>query len=904
MATASGSIAFLGAARFQGFWNASTNEATGSGLLGATDQPYTNLFDAGDSGYPGGYHDSTLLTASIGHYWQVTGSGTTEVDGHTSWNLNDWVIYSGSMAGSAGSWTRLAYEDTIASIILGSISGDETFHLTGSADKHVLFISGSSDLAIRMSGSDNFTYDHNSAFGRLCIGPGSETGVFGATVTGPYSDLLTLRSDGDAYSAGALAVLETNSNTDSYHSSIGFLKSGGSKGSETVVADDEVVGALHFLGHDGTNYENAASIRALVDGTPNDDATDMPGRIEFQTTPNGSDTVATRMTIKNDGKVGIGTGSPSNKLQVDHTGADGDDGLMIVRADSSTADTDLLGGIGFDSTDGNVPSTITEASVFIAAYAAEAHGAGDKGGDLVFGTSVIDEDDDTTSTEHMRILDSGNVGIGTDSPDNPLELLSSTEPQFRITNTDAVDYATFAVDTDGQLDITTVGGGSNLSHVCLMPEGNVGIGTITPDYTLDVAGDVGVDRYIYHNGDDDTKIEFTSDKIQFTAGTSNESSPAAMLTLWETAIADQVQINTDAVDIDFLVRSTGSLGGGSAMFISGSDGIIHSNYGINIDDGKNLTFGLTSGGPQVVHDPVSNFLHISGSDGGLVLSGSAIVFDGIIRPKADSDLNIASDRNVIFVVDSDDDESTTGVVVRNSAGATVHALVETGDYLLAGSIFSGNASTSDFMHITGTLQGLALSGSNVVVDGYLKGGSSLAGGVTDLKIGSDIVGPEGASFTITSDRNISLKLDKDQAGSTYYRYILNGAGNWVHRIDEAGHVRLVENAILGWGSNADAECFITYEDTPDWMHISGSTNGLVLSGSNVVVDAAGGLIPNVDNVYDLGSASKRWAVAHLGDLHLRNDRGDWTLVEEEDYLSIRNNKTDKLYKFVLEEVEE
>ena len=119
-------------------------------------------------------------------------------------------------------------------------------------------------------------------------------------------------------------------------------------------------------------------------------------------------------------KVGVGTTSPSNVLQCNHTGADGDDGLLIVRSDSSTADTNLLGGIGFDSTDGNVPSSITEASAFIAAYAAEAHGSGDKGGDLVFGTSVINDDDDTTSTEHMRILDSGKVGIGTTSPKTKL----------------------------------------------------------------------------------------------------------------------------------------------------------------------------------------------------------------------------------------------------------------------------------------------------------------------------------------------------------------------------------------------------------------------------------------------------------------------------------------------------
>jgi hypothetical protein len=37
-------------------------------------------------------------------------------------------------------------------------------------------------------------------------------------------------------------------------------------------------------------------------------------------------------------------------------------------------------------------------------------------------------------------------------------------------------------------------------------------------------------------------------------------------------------------------------------------------------------------------------------------------------------------------------------------------------------------------------------------------------------------------------------------------------------------------------------------------------------------------------------------------LHLRNERGDYTLIEEEDCLTIRFNKTGKRYKFVLEAV--
>jgi len=66
--------------------------------------------------------------------------------------------------------------------------------------------------------------------------------------------------------------------------------------------------------------------------------------------------------------------------------------------------------------------------------------------------------------------------------------------------------------------------------------------------------------------------------------------------------------------------------------------------------------------------------------------------------------------------------------------------------------------------------------------------------------------------------------------------------------------------------------------------------------------AASDLLPKTDSFYNLGSAANRWANIYTGDLHLRNDRGNWTIIEEEDYLSITNNLSGKRYKFVLEEL--
>ena len=74
---------------------------------------------------------------------------------------------------------------------------------------------------------------------------------------------------------------------------------------------------------------------------------------------------------------------------------------------------------------------------------------------------------------------------------------------------------------------------------------------------------------------------------------------------------------------------------------------------------------------------------------------------------------------------------------------------------------------------------------------------------------------------------------------------------------------------------------------------------------NVTGDStfAGNLFPTTDDAKDLGSASKRWRNIYTTDLHLANERGNWTVIEEEDYLTLRNNKTDKVYKLVMEEIE-
>ena len=74
--------------------------------------------------------------------------------------------------------------------------------------------------------------------------------------------------------------------------------------------------------------------------------------------------------------------------------------------------------------------------------------------------------------------------------------------------------------------------------------------------------------------------------------------------------------------------------------------------------------------------------------------------------------------------------------------------------------------------------------------------------------------------------------------------------------------------------------------------------------SNVpdLTSVASNILPDGDDTRDLGSPSKQWQNVYTGDLHLKNERGSWTVIEEENYLTLRNNNTNKVYKLVMEEI--
>ena len=107
--------------------------------------------------------------------------------------------------------------------------------------------------------------------------------------------------------------------------------------SDTIVQDDDVLGSIMFVAADGVDRGNAAaSIIAYIDGSPGEN--DTPGRLQFNTSADGSGSPTTRMTILSDGNVGLGTTSPDAHLEI----SAGDNAPTIKLSESDDTNKMLL----------------------------------------------------------------------------------------------------------------------------------------------------------------------------------------------------------------------------------------------------------------------------------------------------------------------------------------------------------------------------------------------------------------------------------------------------------------------------------------------------------------------------------------------------------------------------------
>jgi hypothetical protein len=128
--------------------------------------------------------------------------------------------------------------------------------------------------------------------GRLLVGTSSVV-----TTTYAGNGNLQIHSDGVA---GA-QIFTHRSTGSEYPGILELARSRGSLATPTAVIADDKVGALVYHGYDGSNYIRAASIDAVIDGTPG--LNDMPGRLVFSTTADGASSPTERMRLTSTGQL-------------------------------------------------------------------------------------------------------------------------------------------------------------------------------------------------------------------------------------------------------------------------------------------------------------------------------------------------------------------------------------------------------------------------------------------------------------------------------------------------------------------------------------------------------------------------------------------------------------------------
>jgi len=224
-----------------------------------------------------------------------------------------------------------------------------------------------------------------------------------------------------------------------------------------------------LIGGQGQNGLNPV----YVGGIPGAADVSAATSISFQTaTASNTAGGTTRMTIDNSGNVGIGTTSPNGMLDVT--------GSIPQFVITNTGDTTAARHAEMDFRHSNAVG----AKILGTRASGNANGM-----TMRFYTETIG----AVLAEHMRIDESGNVGIGTINPTHALSVAAGASNQladFTGTNTTAkvvINNSVGAAYVSSQNNTAFFGANAvDTSNIAVMASGNVGIGVSAPATKLDV----------------------------------------------------------------------------------------------------------------------------------------------------------------------------------------------------------------------------------------------------------------------------------------------------------------------------------------------------------------------------------------------------------------------------------
>ena len=353
----------------------------------------------------------TQITA-VGTIGTGTWQGTAIADAYVADNLTisggtvDNTVIGGTTAaaGTFTTFTSTGIDDNATSTAV-TIDSDGTVRINGAPSfANNLF-------SFKNSTNNNIIFSSNSAFGGNSIlgttdaGADAVLGLSGSNVQFYTSTTERMRIG----SGGDVSFYEDTGTTAKFFWDASTERLG--IGTASPITPLDVFGKQRIY-LNNTNVGNASSLQLTQDGTGDAAISFLIGattewlagvdnsdsdKFKISNITGGSDFTATGMTIDSSGNVGIGTASPTTKLQVTGSGS-----ILRVSDDTSTSGTIEL-----------------SASSSLAKIHANTYSAAVP---LAF---------EIASSEKMRIDSSGNVGIGTDSPFGELSIKSAS-PQVYL----------------------------------------------------------------------------------------------------------------------------------------------------------------------------------------------------------------------------------------------------------------------------------------------------------------------------------------------------------------------------------------------------------------------------------------------------------------------------------------